>query len=48
MTRVGKYLVIELLEKYLLIHFGMSGRLIVTQNALEMKATNSLNIFIFV
>lgn len=36
-TRVGKYLVIELLEKYLLIHFGMSGRLIVTQNALEMK-----------
>ena len=42
-TRVGKYLVIELLEKYLLIHFGMSGRLIVTQNALEMKkATNSL------
>ena len=36
-TRVGKYLVIELLDKYLLIHFGMSGRLIVTQNALEMK-----------
>ena len=36
-TRVGKYLVIELLEKYLLIHFGMSGRLIVTQSALEMK-----------
>ena len=43
-TRVGKYLVIELLEKYLLIHFGMSGRLIVTQNALEMKqATYPLN-----
>ena len=42
-TRVGKYLVIELLEKYLLIHFGMSGRLIVAQNALEMKqATYSL------
>ncbi len=41
--RVGKYLVIELLEKYLLIHFGMSGRLIVTQNALEMKKpTHSL------
>ena len=36
-TRVGKYLVIELSEKYLLIHFGMSGRLIVSQNALEMK-----------
>ena len=30
-TRVGKYLVIELLDKYLLIHFGMSGRLIVAQ-----------------
>ena len=40
-TRVGKYLVIELLEKYLLIHFGMSGRLIVTQNALEMKTGNT-------
>ena len=43
-TRVGKYLVIELLDEYLLIHFGMSGRLIVAQNALEMKqATHSLN-----
>ena len=42
-TRVGKYLVIELLEKYLLIHFGMSGRLLVTQSALEMKkATHPL------
>ena len=42
-TRVGKYLVIELLEKYLLIHFGMSGRLIVTQNELRIKrATHSL------
>ena len=43
-TRVGKYLVIELLDEYLLIHFGMSGRLIVAQNTSEMrKATNSLN-----
>ena len=43
-TRVGKYLVIELLDEYLLIHFGMSGRLIVTQNELEMrKVTHSLN-----
>ena len=42
-TRVGKYLVIELLDKYLLIHFGMSGRLIVAQNEIEMrKATNML------
>ena len=42
-TRVGKYLVIELLDKYLLIHFGMSGRLIVTQNSLEIKhATSAL------
>ena len=43
-TRVGKYLVIDLLDEYLLIHFGMSGRLIVAQNALAMKrAINSLN-----
>ena len=43
-TRVGKYLVIELLDEYLLIHFGMSGKLIVAKNALEMRrATNSLN-----
>ena len=43
-TRVGKYLVIELLDEYLLIHFGMSGRLMIAQNTSEMKrATNSLN-----
>ena len=43
-TRVGKYLVIELLDEYLLIHFGMSGRLIVVQNASEMRRdTHSLN-----
>ena len=43
-TRVGKFLVVELSDEYLLIHFGMSGRLIVTQNALEMKqATYPLN-----
>ena len=43
-TRIGKYLVIELLDEYLLIHFGMSGRLIVAQNGLEMRrVTNSLN-----
>ena len=35
---------IELLDEYLLIHFGMSGRLIVAQNELEMrKVTHSLN-----
>ena len=43
-TRVGKYLVIELLDKYLLIHFGMSGRLIVIQNATQTRrAAHSLN-----
>ena len=43
-SRVGKFLVVELSDKYLLIHFGMSGRLIVAQSALEMwKTTNSLN-----
>ena len=40
-TRVGKFLVIELLEKYLLVHFGMSGRLIVTHNSLEIKQATS-------
>ena len=43
-TRIGKYLVIELCDEYLLIHFGMSGRLIFAQSALEMRRTiNSLN-----
>ena len=43
-TRVGKYLVIEFSDEYLLIHFGMSGRLIFAQSALEMRrAKNSLN-----
>ena len=43
-TRVGKYLVIEFSDEYLLIHFGMSGRLIFAQSALEMRRTiNSLN-----
>ena len=43
-TRVGTFLVVELSDEYLLIHFGMSGRLIVTQNALAMKqATYPLN-----
>ncbi len=42
-TRVGKYLVLELVDEYLLIHFGMSGRLIVAQNPVEMsRTTNSL------
>ena len=43
-TRVGKFLVVELSDEYLLIHFGMSGRLIFAQSALEMRRTiNSLN-----
>ena len=43
-TRVGKFLVVELSDEYLLIHFGMSGRLIVAQSALGMwKTTSSLN-----
>lgn len=43
-TRLGKYLVIELCDEYLLIHFGMSGRLIFAQSTLEMRRTiNSLN-----
>ena len=36
-SRVGKYLVIELVDRYLLIHFGMSGRLIFAKDQLEKQ-----------
>ncbi len=43
-SRTGKYLILELFEWYLLIHFGMSGRLIVAKNLQEKEyITKSLN-----
>ena len=37
--RVGKYLVVELSDQFLIIHFGMSGRLLMAKN---LEETNSL------
>ena len=35
--RAGKYLVVELSDQFLIIHFGMSGRLLMAKNLEETR-----------
>jgi formamidopyrimidine-DNA glycosylase len=40
-SRIGKFLVIQLSDSFLLLHFGMSGRLLIARNNEEIKKIQS-------
>ena len=53
-SRVGKFLVIQLPDCFLLLHFGMSGRILIAKNDEEIKiftiktlSVNCLTLLIF-
>ena len=40
-SRIGKFLVIQLPDSFLLLHFGMSGRILIAENNEEIKKIQS-------
>ena len=41
-SRIGKFLVIQLPDSFLLLHFGMSGRLLIAQNNEELNKISTI------